>query len=107
MERVAAQLVDEYWHDNRRDIVGIVDGSFLEGYDDFNIGAAFRNAAVVSTTYALLSRCGMQPGEYFEHEDFLNVFDFNTPQTGRRSWNGHQPVQRAGAAADRSHHQEL
>ena len=24
MERVAAQLVDEYWHDNRRDIVGIV-----------------------------------------------------------------------------------
>ena len=81
MERVAAQLVDEYWHDNWRDIVGIVDGSFLEGYDDFNIGAAFRNAAVVSTTYALLSRCGMQPGEYFEHEDFLNVFDFNTPQT--------------------------
>ena len=31
MERVAAQLVDEYWHDNWRDIVGIVDGSFLEG----------------------------------------------------------------------------
>ena len=81
MERVAAQLVDEYWHDNWRDIVGIVDGSFLESYDDFNIGAAFRNAAVVSTTYALLSRCGMQPGDYFEHEDFLNVFDFNTPQT--------------------------
>ena len=81
MERVAAQLVDEYWHDNRHDIVGIVDGSFLEDYDEFNIGAAFRNAAVVSTTYALLSRCGMQPGEYFEHEDFLNVFDFNTPQT--------------------------
>ena len=23
----------------------------------------------------------MEPGEYFEHEDFLNVFDFNTPQT--------------------------
>ena len=81
LERVAAQLVDEYWHDNRRDIVGIVDGSFLEDYDEFNIGAAFRNAAVVSTTYALLSRCGMQPGDYFEHEDFLNIFDFNTPQT--------------------------
>ena len=81
LERVAVQLVDEYWHDNRRDIVGTVDGSFLEDYDEFNIGAAFRNAAVVSTTYALLSRCGMQPGDYFEHEDFLNVFDFNTPQT--------------------------
>ena len=81
LERVAAQIVDEYWHDNWCDIVGIVDGSFLEDYDEFNIGAAFRNAAAVSTTYALLSRCGMQPGDYFEHEDFLNVFDFNTPQT--------------------------
>ena len=81
LERVAAQIVDEYWHDNWCDIVGIVDGSFLEDYDEFNIGAAFRNVAAVSTTYALLSRCGMQPGDYFEHEDFLNVFDFNTPQT--------------------------
>ena len=81
LERVAAQLADEYWRDNSRDILGIVDGSYLEDYDEFNIGAAFRNAAAVSTTYALLSRCGMQPEDYFEHEDFLNVFDFNTPQT--------------------------
>ena len=81
LERVAAQLVDEYWNNHGRDILGIVDDSFLEEYDDFNIGVAFRNAAVVSTTYALLSRCGMEPGDYFEHEDFLNVFDFNTPQT--------------------------
>ena len=79
LETVAAQLVDEYWNDNQYDILGIVDGSFLEEYDDFNVGAAFRNAAVVSTTYALLSRCGLEPERYFTHEDFLNVFDFNTP----------------------------
>ncbi len=81
LERVSAQLVDEFWNDHQRDILGIVDNSFLEEYDDFNIGVAFRNAAVVSTTYMLLSRCGMEPGDYFAHEDFLNVFDFNTPQT--------------------------
>ena len=81
LETVAAQLVDEYWNDNQHDILGIVDGSFLEEYDDFNVGAAFRNAAVVSTTYALLSRCGLEPERYFTHEDFLNVFDFNTPAT--------------------------
>ena len=81
LERVAAQLVDEFWNVHQRDILDIVADSFLEEYDDFNIGVAFRNAAVVSTTYMLLSRCGMEPGEYFEHEDFLNVFDFNTPQT--------------------------
>lgn len=81
LEAIAAQLVNEYWQDNQYDILGIVDGSFLSEYDDFNVGAAFRNAAVVSTTYALLSRCGLEPEEYFTHEDFLNVFDFNTPAT--------------------------
>ncbi len=81
LESIAAQLVDEYWNDNQYDILGIVDGSFLDDYDDFNVGAAFRNAAVVSTTYALLSRCGLEPEEYFSHDDFLNVFDFNTPAT--------------------------
>ena len=41
LERIAAQLVDEYWNENQFDILGIVDGSYLEDYDDFNIGAAF------------------------------------------------------------------
>ena len=81
VERIATQLINEFWDDHGRDILGIVDDSFLEEYDEFNIEAAFQKAAVVSTTYAILSRCGMEPGEYFEHEDFLNVFDFNTPRT--------------------------
>ena len=81
LESIAAQLVDAYWENNQSDILGIVDGSFLEEYDDFNIGMAFRNAAVVSTTYMLLSRCGLEPEHVFTHEDFLPVFDFNTPAT--------------------------
>ena len=78
-ERVAAQLADEYWNDHQRDILGILDDSFLEEYDDFNVGVAFRNAATVSITYSLMSRCGMEPQDYFEHEDFLSIFDWNTP----------------------------
>ena len=81
MERIATQLAEEYWNDFRHDILDIVDDSFLEGYDEYNIGVAFRNAATVSTTYVLLSRCGLSPEDYFVHEDFLNVFDFNTPAT--------------------------
>ena len=80
-EHLAAQLVDEYWHDNRRDIVGIVDGSFLEEYDEYNIGVQFKAAATVSITYALMSRCGLEPERYFDHEDFMAIFDFNTPST--------------------------
>ena len=79
LERIASRLAGEYWEDHRRDILAIVDGSFLEGYDEFNVGAAFRSAATVSITYALMSRCGMEPEEYFQHEDFLSIFDWNTP----------------------------
>ena len=81
LEQIAGKLVTEYWNDNRRDILGILEDSFLEEYDDYNVEMAFRNAAAVSTTYTLMSRCGLNPGDYFEHEDFLSVFDFNTRDT--------------------------
>ena len=81
LEKIASKLVTEYWNDNHRDILGILADSFLEEYDNYNVEVAFRNAATVSTTYTLMSRCGLNPGDYFEHEDFLSVFDFNTRDT--------------------------
>ena len=80
-ESVASQLAAEYWRDHSRDILGIVADSYLEEYDDYNIEVAFKNAAAVSITYSLMSRCGMQPEDHFEHEDFFSIFDFNTPRT--------------------------
>ena len=80
-ESVASQLAAEYWRDHSRDILGIVADSYLEEYDNYNIEVAFKNAAVVSITYSLMSRCGMQPEDHFEHEDFFSIFDFNTPRT--------------------------
>ena len=76
---VAASLAEEYWTDHRQDILYIVDGSFLEEYDEENIGMQFKSAATVSITYALMSRCGLEPEQYFSHEDFMAIFDFNTP----------------------------
>jgi hypothetical protein len=81
LEAVASQLAREYWEDNRRDILGILEYSFLEEYDEFNVGVAFRNAAEVSISYSLMLRCGLEPENYFEHEDFMSVFDFNTAET--------------------------
>ena len=80
-ENVASQLAAEYWRDHSRDILGIVADSYLEEYDDYNIEVAFKNATAVSITYSLMSRCGMQPEDHFEHEDFFSIFDFNTPRT--------------------------
>ena len=78
---VAGKLADEYWFDHGQDILYNVDGSFLEEYDEFNIAVQFKSAAAVSITYALMSRCGLEPEQYFEHEDFMAIFDFNTPAT--------------------------
>ena len=81
LETVAAQLADEYWNEHQRDILDNIADSYLEEYDIYNVGVQFRNAASVSIAYALMSRCDMEADEWFEHEDFLSVFDFNTPAT--------------------------
>ena len=80
LERISSQLAEEYWRDYKRDILAIVDDSFLYGYDEFNVGAAFQSAAAVSIAYSLMSRCGLEADDRFEHEDFLSIFDFNTPE---------------------------
>ena len=76
---VAGKLASEYWDEHQQDFRYIVDGSFLEEYDDFNIEVQFKAAATVSIAYALMSRCGLEPEQYFGHEDFMPIFDFNTP----------------------------
>ena len=48
---VAAKLAEEYWDEHRQDILYIVDGSFLEEYDEYNIEVQFKSAATVSITY--------------------------------------------------------
>ena len=78
---VAEKLTNEYWSEHGQDVLGIVDDSFLEEYDEYNIAVQFRSAAAISITYSLMSRCGLEPERYFEHEDFMSIFDFNTPAT--------------------------
>ena len=78
-ERVADKLALEYWSEQKRDICDIVADSFLNGYDEDNIRMAFKTAASTSITYALMARCGFSPDGNFEPEDFMPVFDFNTP----------------------------
>ena len=78
---VAGKLASEYWDEHQQDFRYIVDGSFLEEYDDLNIEVQFKSAATVSIAYALMSRCGLDTEQYFQHEDFMLIFDFNTPAT--------------------------
>ena len=81
LTEVAGKLAEEYWTEHQQDFFYIVDDSFLEEYDEFNIEVQFKAAATVSISYALMSRCGLEPERYFTHEDFMAIFDFNTPAT--------------------------
>ena len=78
IEKISSRLASGYWDDNKEDILGIVDDSFLYGYDEFNVGVSFRRAAETSIKYMLCSRCVEDPESCFEPEDFMDVFDFNT-----------------------------
>ena len=78
---IAQNISARYYEDNSHDIAYAVEGSFLENYDEFNIGGAFKDALTVSTAYALMSRCGLDPAAYIRDEDFQTVFDFNTPES--------------------------
>ena len=74
----AERLASDYWDNYRRQILDIVEDSYLSGYDGLETGATFRRAASTSIAYSLYSRCTDDPDSYFEHEDFLDIFDFNT-----------------------------
>ena len=81
IEQVSRQLASEYWVDHHLDFLNIIDNSFLEEYDELNIGVKFKAAAAVSISYTLMSRCGLEPEQYFDHEDFMPIFDFNSSST--------------------------
>src|SRR5690606_21415319 len=76
--KIAEDLAIEYYDNHKGDIPYLIENSFLDDYDEDNIKAAFENAATVSIAYTLMKRCGLNPNEFFEHEDFLSIFDFNT-----------------------------
>ena len=81
LEEIALSLSAEYWDDYKKPILDIVANSFLEEYDELNIEVAFKRAVANSVSYAMYCRLVENPDHYFEHEDFLNVFEFNTRQT--------------------------
>ena len=81
LEQISSVKVTEYFLAHQQDILDIVDGSHLEGYHDLDKGVAFINAATISVNYALLFRCKLLEDAHFGAEDFMPVFDFNTPQT--------------------------
>ena len=76
---LAGELAEEYWNNHRQDILQSMAGSHLEDYGEFDAGIAYCAALKTSIAYTVMARCGISPGDYLDDEDFLPVFDCNTP----------------------------
>ena len=74
----AEKLAENYWEAHKQQIGDIVEDSYLEGYDELNIEVSFKRAASTSIAYSVFSRTMGNADDYFDHEDFLDIFDFNT-----------------------------
>ena len=55
--------------------------SLLEELDEYNVEVIYRQLAVNSVAYMLMSRCGIDTEAVFEREDFAEIINFNTPVT--------------------------
>lgn len=77
MENAAADNMTDYLDD----LQNCRDNSLLEELDELNLSVLYRRLLENSTAYMLMCRCGLEPDEYFNPEDFSEVFNFNTPET--------------------------
>ena len=57
------------------------DGSFLEDLDDDNIKVILSNILAGSIGYMMMTRCGFNADDFYDFEDFKDIFNFNTPST--------------------------
>ena len=77
----AKNAVEDNMPDYLSELKILTEGSFLEELDELNLEVEYRRAVQNSIGYMLLVRCGLDPSDYFEDEDFRDVLNFNTPQT--------------------------
>ena len=77
----AKNAVEDNIPDYLAELKTLTEGSFLEELDEYNVEVMYRRALQTSIGYMLVVRCGLDPSEYFEDDDFRDVLNFNTPET--------------------------
>ena len=75
---IAADMADENLEEAIEGLEYELENTFLEGLDEDTIRVEFRNLMMNSAFYTLSRRCGLDPMEYLEEEDFFGITDFNS-----------------------------
>ena len=74
---VAREMVSDNLEEYLDGLEYAVEGTYLEDLDEVTIRSDFRQLATDSVYYLFSRRCGLDPMELLEEEDFMHITDYN------------------------------
>ena len=74
---VAREMVSDNLEEYLDGLEYVTEGTYLEDLDEVTIRSDFRQLATDSVYYLLSRRCGLDPMELLEEEDFMHITDYN------------------------------
>lgn len=74
---VAREMVSDNLEEYLDGLEYAVENTYLEDLDEVTIRSDFRQLATDSVYYLLSRRCGLDPMELLEEEDFMHITDYN------------------------------
>ena len=74
---VAREMVSDNLEEYLDGLEYAVEGTYLEDLDEVTIRSDFRQLVTDSVYYLLSRRCGLDPMELLEEEDFMHITDYN------------------------------
>ena len=74
---VAREMVSDNLEEYLDGLEYAVEGTYLEDLDEVTIRSDFRQLATDSVYYLLSRRCGLDPMELLEEEDFMHITNYN------------------------------
>ena len=74
---VAGEMVADSLEEYLDGLEYAAEGTYLEDLDEVTIRSDFRQLATDSVYYMLCRRCGLEPMELLEEEDFMHITDYN------------------------------
>lgn len=74
---ISNRIAEEQSQELLPDLAYMVEGSFLDGYDDLNLSVRLKNTMAASIAYTVLSRCNYDTGNLIDEFHFIT--EFNSP----------------------------
>ena len=75
---IASRMAQENLEDTMQGLKYAAEETYLEGLGEDAVRVSFRELLTNSIFYAASVRCGLDPMEYLEEEDFAGITDFNS-----------------------------